>query len=93
MVLHNFIESVLSDQNFDKCDEDKNYMSMPPENPVEQSIDNNQLGHGSDMNVFRDSICNALMDKVEQYQCLMIIKYSKFKIIMNHVTGSRLDEQ
>jgi hypothetical protein len=45
------------------------------------------------MNVFHDSICNALMDKVEQYQCLMIIKYSKFKIIMNHVTGSRLDEQ
>jgi hypothetical protein len=62
-------------------------------NPVERSIDNNQLGHGSDMNLFRDSIGNALMDKVEQYQCLMIIKYSKFKFIMNHVTGSRLDEQ
>jgi hypothetical protein len=62
MALHNFIrESALSDQEFDKCDEDENYMPMPSQNPSDQSIDNNQLGHDTDMNVFRDSICNALL--------------------------------
>jgi hypothetical protein len=40
-------------------------MSMPAQNPFEQSIDNNQIGHDSDMNAFRDSICNALMSEIE----------------------------
>jgi hypothetical protein len=66
MVLHNFIqESVLSDQEFDKCDKDENYMPILPQNPSYQSIDNNQLGHDTNMNAFRDSICNALMDEID----------------------------
>jgi hypothetical protein len=62
MALHNFIrDSALSDQEFDKCDEDENYMPMPSQNPSDQSINNNQLGHDIDMNALHDSICNALM--------------------------------
>jgi hypothetical protein len=66
IALHNFIwESALSDQEFDKCDEDENYMSMLPQNPSEQSVENNQLGHDIDMNLFCDFICNALMGEID----------------------------
>jgi hypothetical protein len=42
MVLHNFIrESALSDQEFNKCDKDENYVPMPPQNPSGESVDNN----------------------------------------------------
>jgi hypothetical protein len=34
---------------------------MPPQNPSDHAVDNNQFGHDTDMNVFRDCICNALM--------------------------------
>lgn len=63
MALHNFIrESALSDQEFDKCDEDENYMPMPPQNHPGQSCDSTQ---DIDMNAFRDTICNALIGEVE----------------------------
>jgi hypothetical protein len=39
-------------------------MSMPTQNPCEQSFDNNQIRHDSNMNDFHDSICNALMSEI-----------------------------
>jgi hypothetical protein len=66
MMLHNFIrESALSDEEFYKCDEDENYMPMLPQNPPDQSVDKNQLGHDTDMNAFYDSIYNALMSEID----------------------------
>jgi hypothetical protein len=39
---------------------------MPPQNPFDQSVDNNQLGHDTDMNALGDSICiNASMCVVD----------------------------
>jgi hypothetical protein len=64
--VHNFIwESALIDQEFDKFDEDENYMSMLSQNPSDQSINNNQFGHDMDMNAFHDFICNALMSEID----------------------------
>jgi hypothetical protein len=66
MTLHNFIrESGLSDQEFDKCDEVENYMPMLPQNPSNQSVDKNQIGHDTDMNALYDSIYNALMSEID----------------------------
>jgi hypothetical protein len=46
-------------------DDDENYMPMPPQNPSNQSVDNNQLGHDTDMNAFRASICNVLIGEID----------------------------
>jgi hypothetical protein len=40
-------------------------MPMPTQNSSDQSVDNNQLGHDTDMNAFRDSIRNALMGEID----------------------------
>ena len=67
MTLHNFIrDSALKDDEFDKCDEDEDYM---PEN--ENNNDGQQVGsHGDDipeeenevsMNNIRDNIANGLI--------------------------------
>jgi hypothetical protein len=66
MALHNLIQdNTLSDQDFDKCDEDENYIPMPAKNPFEQNADNNQIGHANNMNSFHNYVRNALMCEVE----------------------------
>ncbi|XP_062230104.1 protein ALP1-like [Phragmites australis] len=58
MTLHNFIrDSVMSDEDFDMCDQDENYMPIPSQG----SGENSELGEEEgDMNIFRDNLANAL---------------------------------
>jgi hypothetical protein len=66
MTLHNFIqESALIDQEFDKCDQDENYMPMPSQNASDQRVDINQLAHDTNINALCDSISNALMNEID----------------------------
>ena len=66
MALHNFIrESAMSDEDFDKCDEDESYMLMATENSSQQSDADVHSGHDGDMNAFHDNICNALVPDEE----------------------------
>jgi hypothetical protein len=56
--LHNFIgESVIADANFERCDNDENYMSIPTVSSSQQNGDEEQ-----DMNQFRDSIATSLFN-------------------------------
>jgi hypothetical protein len=66
MTLHNFIqESALIDQEFDKCDQDENYMPMPSQNASDQRVDINQLAHDTNINALCDSISNVLMNEID----------------------------
>lgn len=63
--LHNFIrESALSDKDFDMCDQDEDYMPMPEDSSSQQSINNHFGDENVDMNVFFDSIADALYYRV-----------------------------
>jgi hypothetical protein len=65
MALHNFIrETKLPDKEFDKCDEDENYMPGGGE-PLEG---NDVLGRRDavDMNSVRDTITNSLWSSMEE---------------------------
>jgi hypothetical protein len=62
MTLHNFIRDIpLRDKDFDKCDEDENYMPQGQEvsQPTEDDIaeEDNEVS----MNTIRDNIANALV--------------------------------
>jgi hypothetical protein len=68
MTLHNFIRDIpLRDKNFDKCDEDENYMPQDEDDnegqevaqPTEDDIaeEDNEVF----MNTIRDNITNALV--------------------------------
>lgn len=60
MALHNIIwDSKLSDEEFDRCDNDENYM------PIPSSQGNaSQLGdEEGDTNIFCDNIADALFDR------------------------------
>ncbi|XP_062204812.1 protein ALP1-like [Phragmites australis] len=49
--------SVMSDEDFDMCDQDENYMPIPSQG----SGENSELGEEEgDMNIFRDNLANAL---------------------------------
>jgi hypothetical protein len=58
MALHNFIrDSKMADEEFDRCDQDENYMPIPSSHSASES----QLGDEEGaMNSFRDEIANAL---------------------------------
>ena len=62
ITLHNFIrDSALSDEEFDRCDRDENYMPMPSSH-----VGSSQLGDEEGaMNAFRDNIANALFARRE----------------------------
>ena len=62
MALHNFIrESAMRDADFDMCDKDENYMAIPMESSYRPGGGNSGLGDDdNDMNVFRNSLANAL---------------------------------
>jgi hypothetical protein len=55
----------LIDQEFDKCDQDENYMPMPSQNASDQCVDINQLAHDTNINALCDSISNALMNEID----------------------------
>jgi hypothetical protein len=67
MALHNFIRDIpLRDEDFDKCDEDENYMPQDEDDnegqevaqPIEDDIpEENEVS----MNTIRDNIANALV--------------------------------
>jgi hypothetical protein len=68
MALHNFIRDIpLRDEDFDKCDEDENYMPQDEDDnegqevaqPTEDDIleEDNEVS----MNTIRDNIANALV--------------------------------
>jgi hypothetical protein len=67
MALHNFIRDIpLRDEDFDKCDEDENYMPQDEDDnegqevaqPIEDDIpEENEVS----MNTIRDDIANALV--------------------------------
>jgi hypothetical protein len=58
MALHNFIrESTIADADFERCDNDENYMPLASVSSSQQNGDEEQ-----DMNDFRDSIANALFN-------------------------------
>ncbi|EEE58803.1 hypothetical protein OsJ_10354 [Oryza sativa Japonica Group] len=60
MALHNFIrDSKLSDEEFDLCDNDENYMPMPSS----QGNASHMGDEDGDANAFRDSIADALFAK------------------------------
>ena len=61
MALHNFIrESALQDVDFDMCDEDEDY--VPDVGEPSSSHSTTPGMEEGDMNAFRDSIADALMD-------------------------------
>ncbi|WVZ71421.1 hypothetical protein U9M48_020011 [Paspalum notatum var. saurae] len=62
MAVHNFIrESALSDEDFERCDLDENYMPMPTSCSRTQLVDEEVRGEeDQDMNAFRVNIANAL---------------------------------
>jgi hypothetical protein len=52
-------DSKMADDEFDRCDQDENYMPIPPSHHNAEG----QLGdEEGDMNNFRDQIANALFD-------------------------------
>jgi len=58
MALHNFIrESAMADADFERCDNDENFMPIPT---VSSSQENGDEEQG--MNEFRDSIATALFN-------------------------------
>jgi hypothetical protein len=60
MALYNFIrDSALSDELFDLCDQDEDYVPEVEEATTSQPEPNGP--EGSNMNEFRDSIADALM--------------------------------
>ena len=58
MALHNFIrESAIADADFERCDNDENYM------PISSTYSSQENGEEEqNMNAFRDSIANALFN-------------------------------
>lgn len=57
MALHNFIrDSKLSDEEFDRCDNDENYMPMPSSRGNASQLGDEE----GDANIFRDNITDAL---------------------------------
>jgi hypothetical protein len=67
MDLHNFIRDIsLRDEDFDKCDEDENYMPQDEDDEgqeVAQPIDDDILEEDNEvsMNTIRDNISNTLV--------------------------------
>jgi hypothetical protein len=61
MALHNFIrDSSLADKEFDRCDEDEDYMPMSSSQPSTSQFGDEE----GDMNAFRDNIANAIFANV-----------------------------
>ena len=67
MALHNFIKnSAMADEDFDRCDQDKNYV------PLAEASSSSQRNRGStregeeyhNMNPFRDSIADGLFSRL-----------------------------
>ena len=57
MALHNFIrESKMADEEFDRCDQDEDYMPFPPTQASASHLGDEEGA----MNTFRDEIANAL---------------------------------
>ena len=57
MALHNFIrDSAMANEEFDKCDEDKDYMPLP----YSQSTASRLGVEEGSMNTFRDALAYAL---------------------------------
>ena len=68
MALHNFIrDSALQDDEFEKCDEDENYMPRDEDDTEEQEVAQPQVDEILEeenevtMNTVRDNIANALV--------------------------------
>ena len=63
MALHNFIrDSKLSDEEFDKCDEDEDYMPEAAQATAQpQGDDDLEEENEVTMNTIRDRIANALL--------------------------------
>jgi hypothetical protein len=65
MVLHNFIrETKLLDEEFDKCDQDENYM-LGGEEPLEGDVVPGRRD-AVDMNSVHDTIANSLWSSMEE---------------------------
>jgi hypothetical protein len=58
MALHNFIrESAMADEDSERCDNDENFMQIPPVCSSQENGDDEQ-----GMNEFRDNIATALFN-------------------------------
>jgi hypothetical protein len=84
--LHNFIsESAIADEDFDRCDQDENYMPMPNEYSSEPGGGHpHGGGENHNMNTFRDSITARRewwKSKVSTGSCLQNIKLNSLKYI------------
>jgi hypothetical protein len=83
MALHNFIrDSSLADKEFDRCNEDEDYMSMPSSQPSTSQFGDEE----DDMNAFRDNIANAIFANVNRIICFQIIYVINYEYSETFVT-------